>query len=218
MSAFDAVLFDVDGVLVDSLDAHLRILRDKAEQYGVEANVPPPARLKQMLKQGTVISPMVEFFRTVGFSEELAELADQDYRREFLVKYRPHAYAGVDALLGRLRAANLPLGVVTSNTLANVRASLGASFEAFAPELVYDTDHPHAPSKAAALTHAAKALGISPERLLYVGDQLSDSRAAAESGTRFLGVTYGWVFDEGEPGMDTARSPTEIGDYVLGQR
>jgi hypothetical protein len=31
-------------------------------------------------------------------------------------------------------------------------------------------------------------------------------------------VSYGWVFEEGEPGMDTARSPAEVGDYVLGRR
>jgi len=218
VSAVYAVLFDVDGVLVDSLDSHLRILRDKAEEYGVEADVPAPARLKRMLKEGTVISPMVEFFRTVGFPDELAELADQDYRREFLVKYLPHAYAGVDALLGRLRAAKLPLGIVTSNTIANVRASLGASFDAFDGELVFDTDNPNAPSKAAALTHAAKVLGIEPARLLYVGDQPSDFKAATLSGARFLGVSYGWVFDEDEPGMDTARSPAEVGDYALARR
>jgi phosphoglycolate phosphatase-like HAD superfamily hydrolase len=218
MSAFDAVLFDVDGVLVDSLDSHLRILRDKALQYGVRADVPAPARLKQMLKSGTVISPMFEFFRVVGFPPELAERGVEDYRSEFLTVYRSKPYPGAEALLERLKDAKLSLGIVTSNTLANVRSSLGALFDAFSPELVFDTDHASAPTKVVALELARKSLGVSRERLLFVGDQQSDFEAAKASATRFLGVSYGWVFDEDEPGMDIARSPAEVGDYVLGAR
>lgn len=218
MSTIDAVLFDVDGVLVDSLDAHLRILKDKAVQYGVRAEVPAPARLKQMLKSGTVISPMFEFFRVVGFPPELARRADEDYRNEFLTKYRPSPYPGAEALLARLKDAKLSLGIVTSNTVENVRASLGSLFDAFTPELVFDTDHPEAPTKVVALELAAKILRIPREHLLFVGDQLSDFNAARASGTRFLGVSYGWVFDEDEPEMDTAASPTEVGDYVLEAR
>lgn len=218
MSGFGAVLFDVDGVLVDSLDAHLGILRDKAVQYGVRAEVPGPKELKRMLKAGTVISPMFEFFRVVGFPVELARRAEEDYRTEFLTTYRSKPYPGAQALLDRLKEAKLSLGIVTSNTLENVRASLGSLFDAFSPELVFDTDHPSAPNKVVALELAAKNLHIPREQLLFVGDQLSDYTAAKASGTPFLGVSYGWVFDEGEPGMDIARSPAEVGDYVLARR
>ena len=218
MAAFAAVLFDVDGVLVDSLDAHLRILRDKAVQYGVRAEVPGPAQLKRMLKSGTVISPMIEFFRAVGFPPELAERAERDYRSEFLTKYPSQPYPGAQALLERLRDAELSLGIVTSNTLANVRASLGSLFDAFDPELVFDPDHQSAPTKTIALERAANTLRIPREQLLFVGDQVSDFNAARASGTPFLGVSYGWVFEEGEPEMDTARSPAEVGDYALGRR
>ena len=85
MSAIDTVLFDVDGVLVDSLDAHLRICRDKSDEFGLGLDIPDAAALQNMLKRGVVISPMVHFFHAVGMPMAFAERADSDYRREFMV-------------------------------------------------------------------------------------------------------------------------------------
>ena len=40
MKGYSAVLFDVDGVLLDSLTPHLQICKDKNEEYGLGLTIP----------------------------------------------------------------------------------------------------------------------------------------------------------------------------------
>ncbi len=215
MSPIETVLFDVDGVLVDSLDAHLGICRDKSKEFGLKLDIPEPAALRKMLKRGVVISPMVNLFHAIGMPMALAERADRDYRRDFMAKYRPNPFQGVSEMLARLRAAGVGLGIVTSNTLVNVKASLNEMLSMFDPRLVFDRDDAESPTKVAALRRAAETLGVTPDRVLYVGDQYADFDAAKATRTRFLGVSYGWGFDAEESGIVIANTPQTVADYVL---
>src|SRR5262245_46624750 len=66
-----AVNFDFDGVLVDSLPAHLRYCRRIAQDFRLPIEIPPPDEFKdRVIRTGMVISPMVHFFRAVGFPDE----------------------------------------------------------------------------------------------------------------------------------------------------
>src|SRR6516162_11680517 len=113
-----AVFFDVDGVLVDSLPQHLQICRDKAVEFGLKLKIPTVDEFRQLVRRGTKVSPMRYFFLAVGFPEDYVARAVADYQREFIQRYRPKAFPGVSEMLKTLQAAELKLGLVTSNTRA----------------------------------------------------------------------------------------------------
>lgn len=204
-----AVFFDVDGVLLDSLPQHLAICADKAREFGLDLAVPDPTGFRRMLASGVSVSPMLNFFRAVGFPQALAERATADYEREFMQRYRPRPFIGIDTMLQRLHALGFSLGLVTANTAANVEPALGEAMRHFDPRcrFYFDSFTP-ARSKADSLAEGARRLGIGTGSIVFIGDQPADAKAAGEAACAFLAVSYGWGFSHGDiawsaDGVDT---------------
>src|SRR5262245_32544748 len=185
--ALRAVFFDVDGVLVDSLPQHLQMCRDKVIEFGLKLEIPSVDEFRQLVSRGTKVSPMLHFFLAVGFPEIFAKRAVADYEREFMQRYRPQAFAGVDQMLTSLRNAGLKLGLVTSNTRANVVPALGDAIQHFEPNCLFFFDRYSEPKvKSWCLAEGARLLGLEPQACVYVGDQPADAAAARDAGVRFL--------------------------------
>jgi phosphoglycolate phosphatase len=212
-----AVFFDVDGVLLNSLPAHLQITRDLGREYNLEVTVPTIAEFKTLIRERPV-SPMKRFFESCGFPEPLAELANQRYRTEFHANYTTPLYAGVPDLLAALSAEGIPLGIATLNILSNIVPSLGDTMRFFEAQCQFEGGDARAQTKAQALEQGAQALGLNPGELLLVGDQLGDYAAARTAGTQFLGVTYGWDIDARDTDFPTTDSVPGIAQYVLQRR
>jgi len=220
MTRSRAVVFDVDGVLVDSLPAHLEMCVELGHEYGLELAIPSVSEFKRLVRRGVIISPMREFFRAVGFPEDLAHAADQEYERSFAQRFSPLPFAGVADLLASLRSAGIELGIVSSNTRANVEKALGPLLSAFGAGRVFTRDHATARTKKDAL--AELALELPRSRILYVGDQPADAQAARAAGLPFIGVTYGWGFAPGDEivpgpveGSVLVESPEALAAYLI---
>ena len=102
MKQLTAVLFDADGVLLDSLTPHLKICQDKSDEYGLGLEIPEPPEFKEMVRRGIRISPMKHFFLAVGFPEEFAEPANRQYQAIFMQAYKPVPFSCVHATLSAL--------------------------------------------------------------------------------------------------------------------
>jgi HAD superfamily hydrolase (TIGR01509 family) len=212
-----AVFFDIDGVLIDSLPQHLQICRDKTKEFGLKLRIPTVDEFRELIRRGTKVSPMRYFFLAVGFPEGLADRAVADYEREFMRRYRPEAFAGVPQLLATLRKAGLELGLVTSNTRANVTPALGNSIGNFDPRCLFFFDrYPVPKPKPWCLLEGARLLGVEPRECVYVGDQPSDAAATFDAGVNFLGVTYGWGISEADTQYVLAKNVLEIADKLIG--
>jgi len=207
-----AVFLDVDGVLLDSLPQHLQICRDKAREYGLHAlRIPDVDAFRQMVASGVRVSPMLDFFLALGFPSALAVRAVADYEHEFMQRYRPAPFPGVDAMLQRLHDAGYTLGLVTSNTTANVEPALGAAMRHFDPRCLFYFDRsPEAKSKAWCLSEGARVLGLAAGQCVFVGDQPADAAAARAAGVEFLGVSYGWGLPSGSSGIHMVDSVDAI--------
>src|SRR5262245_5431858 len=108
-------VFDVDGVLIDSLDAHLKICEDLNRQYHLGLRIPGPAEFRSLIQKGTPVSPMRQLFVAVGFPPDAADRADQFYKENFRKLYPMKPFPDVAQLLLRLRRAGKTMGLVTSN-------------------------------------------------------------------------------------------------------
>lgn len=187
-----AVLFDVDGVLADSLPAHLETCETLSALYGLGLQIPGAEAFRMLVRSGVPISPMQKFFEAVGFPPAYAARADVEYEASFASRFSPCPFPGVGAMLSELQSAGIELGIVSSNTLANVQKALGALGEMFLPRRIYTRDHSVHRTKPDALRALVGELGLPNERIFYVGDQPSDATAARTVGLPFVGATYGW--------------------------
>lgn len=215
-SEIQIIFFDVDGVLVDSLSQHLAICRDKSREFGLDQrNVPDIVRFREMVDSGIRVSPMKNMFLACGFPELLAERAVADYERDFMAQYQPRAFAGVAPMLSTLRSIGLGLGLVTSNTRANVEPALGAGLQYIAEPARYYYDSFSTPrTKAQLLAMGADYFRVKASACLYVGDQPADGIAATEAGFRFLAVTYGWGFGRRPLPRNAATSVSTISERI----
>ena len=193
------VIFDMDGVLVDSLRQHLAFCADVAREIGLDVSIPRPAMLRQWVLNGVKISPMERFFEALGFPPEAVAYGVERYRLKFEADYPVSLFVGVQKLLKSLHEDGLVLGLVTLNTRANAERALAKVSELFRPGAIYckDAPLPDAP-KAVLIAACAKAMGLTPEKVLYVGDQPSDFEAAKAAGVAFHGVGYGWGLKVGD--------------------
>lgn len=212
-----AVFFDVDGVLVDSLPQHLRICVDKAVEYGLrDLSVPNVETFRTMVAAGVKVSPMIHFFRAVGFPEPLAERATREYERDFMRLYRPAAFVGALEMIARVHAAGLVVGLVTANTRGNVEPVLAPTLLHVDPRCRFYVDSvPPSASKAWCLSEGARRLGCPPAELIFVGDQPADAAAATEAGCAFLGVSYGWGVRPDESRWPVAHTVADAADRLI---
>jgi phosphoglycolate phosphatase len=210
-----AIFFDVDGVLIDSLRAHLQICRDKNRQFKLNLDIPNADEFRELVRRGVPVSPMKQFFLAVGFPEEFAAKADEDYRRDFAKRYKTAPFPGTKALLMRLAATGVALGVVTSNTGKIVRAALGQAARVFHRDLFFAVDDPRRLGKSEALLAGARSLDVDIDSVLYVGDQPKDFDAAQAAGAQFLGVTFGWGIAKTDARFETVDSTSELERALL---
>lgn len=187
-----AVLFDLDGTLIDSAPD----LGAAADKMRLDRGLPslPPAHYRPMAGAGARGMLQVAF----GMSPQHPEF--ETMREEFFSNYErcmthnTYAFDGVAELLGALERRQLPWGVVT-NKSQRFTNPLTQSMPLFAGAAVIvsgDTT-PHAKPHPAPLLEAAKCLGIDPGDCVYVGDDERDIVAGRAAGMRTVAASYGYL-------------------------
>lgn len=211
-----AVLFDLDGTLVDTAPdlaaATNRMLAARARP------ALPVAQLRPFVSRGA--RGMIGKAFGVAPGEESYE----SLREEFIAMYEQHLcvhsalFPGMEDLLTRIEAQGVPWGVVTNKAhrLASpILAGLG--IDARAAVLVGGDTCARAKPHPDPLLHAARAIGIEPQAALYVGDDMRDIEAARAAGMRSLAAGYGYLGDGSGPeewGADAVvASPIQIAHW-----
>ncbi|MFP8883440.1 HAD family hydrolase [Streptomyces mangrovi] len=186
-----AVLFDVDGTLVDTPGGMASVLDTVVRETGREVD-------RERLR-ATVGRPLAASFATLlelpGEHEEVARAVERA-RRLFTETVIPSAadlvFPGVPEMLAELRGRGLPLAVVTSK----IRRSAVELLEAAGLLDSFDTLSCHGmaprgkPAPDLALL-ACGELGVPAGSCLVVGDAVDDMRMARGAGMEALGVGFG---------------------------
>ena len=184
-SPLDAVLFDLDGTLADSMHSIAVALAETLNEQGYRTS---PEEL--MPHFGPGMQSVIR--RAIGVDEAEAERLYALYLPNYYERYMPDTppLPGAGELIEDL-AARLPLGIVTSKLEAGARslvASLGWSAH-FGPIVGRDTTGIMKP-RPEPLLHALAELGIEGDRAAYVGDTEEDMQAALAAGVAVrIGIT-----------------------------
>lgn len=187
-----AVLFDLDGTLIDS-----------APDLGAAAD-------KMRVDRGLESYPLEQYRHMAGagargmigiaFGLKPEDSGFEALREEFFTNYetcmteRTYAFDGVAHLIGRLNVAGLKWGVVT-NKSERFTLPLTAAMSLFesAQAIVSGDTTPHAKPHPAPLLEAARRIGIAPEHCLYVGDDERDIVAGRAAGMPTVAAAYGYL-------------------------
>lgn len=188
----DAVLFDLDGTLIDSAPD----LGAAADRMRVARGLPslPLDDYRPMAGAGARGMLGIAF----GIAPDHADF--QSLREEFFRNYeaamteRTVIFAGVEDLISRLRAAGIAWGVVTNKQMRFTEPLTRqmALFES-AAAIVSGDSTPHAKPHPAPLLEAARRMGKAPERCIYVGDDERDIVAGKAAGMHTVAATYGYL-------------------------
>ena len=175
-----AVLFDMDGVLVESYQAWFHLLADACRDLGYQ----PISRemFASTWGQG------VQADRDTFFTRHKAHEVERYYEERF-VDHIHHVEVEPDGpkVFAALRQNELALAVITNTPAALARPVLARA--GVEPDvLVGGTDIPNAKPAPDIGLRACELLGIEPAEALVVGDSRFDREAAAAAGARFIGL------------------------------
>jgi phosphoglycolate phosphatase len=213
-----AVLFDLDGTLLDTAPDMGRALNRLREEQGQAAIA--FGQIRPHVSHGALA------LVRIGFPS-----ADQEQvetlRARFLELYRAdlaaetRLFPGFELVLAQLEARGVPWGVVTNKPaflteplLAALRLSARAKCIVSGDTLPQRKPHP------APLLHAATLLDLAAGDCVYVGDAERDVRAAHAAGMRALIASFGYLAEDDRPqswGADALiNEPAQLIDWLDG--
>jgi N-acetyl-D-muramate 6-phosphate phosphatase len=193
-----AVLFDLDGTLIDSAPDLAGACNEMRVERGLSPL--PYEQLRRMVGSGAR--------GMVGTSFGLAP-GDADYpelRDEFLARYESRmtretrVFAEMEPVLAWLREQALPWGIVTNKATrfaAPLVEALGLATKAAV--LVCGDTVAHAKPHPAPLLEAARRLALAAGDCVYVGDDLRDVQAGQAAGMATIVAAWGYLGEGDAP-------------------
>jgi len=197
LSRPDALIFDLDGTLVDTVGARIEGWVEVLSAEGFEVS---PGQIGPMIgMDGKRLAREVATASGAPLSEADAERIDRAAGEAFDRRnVAPRPLPGFPNLLDAMENEGVRWLIATSSRKEQVKTSVAALGLASEPEIVDGSHVEHAKPAPDLLLLAAERLGLSPERCWYVGDSTWDVRAAVAAGMPGIAVTAGAAVGGGE--------------------
>lgn len=209
----DAVLFDLDGTLIDSAPD----LGAAVDQMRVSRGLPSLALDTYRPMAGAGARGML----SVAFGMTPQDPLFIAMREEFFSNYeqcmtqRTYAFDGVAEMIQSLCQVGMQWGVVTNKSARFTEPlTRGMPLFASAGAVVSGDTTPHAKPHPAPLLEAARRMGVEPARCIYVGDDERDIQAGLAAGMGTVAADYGYLGDKADTAAWGAhariKSPQEL--------
>ena len=191
-SRVDAVLFDLDGTLIDSAPDLAGAANDLRRSHGLPDL--PYEQLRPMVGSGA--RGMVG----AAFGVVPGDARFETLRDQFLARYEQRflqetaVFPLIEPLLRALGAHGLPWGIVTNKAARFAQPVVaGLQLHERAAVLICGDTTPHAKPHPAPLLEAARRIGVAPTRCVYVGDDLRDVQAGRSAGMPTIAAAWGYL-------------------------
>lgn len=190
MSRLRAIIFDLDGTLVDSLD-------DLTDALNASLKAVGGAQVDRKDVRGWVGDGLPALCRRAwpdaddAMHQKFVSMAADQYRARCVAKTRP--YGNILKMLDLLKARGAPLAVLSNKPhelTRRVVSELGME-KYFVEVHGYVTEAEKKPSPQAALSIAHK-FGVAPALIMLVGDSIVDIQTARNAGMTAVSVTWGF--------------------------
>jgi beta-phosphoglucomutase-like phosphatase (HAD superfamily) len=192
----EALIFDMDGTMIDSMPFHKASWIDFAALHGLAMPIDEMMRRTTGRNGAECMSEL--FGRPVPHDEAWTLVREKE--RLYRAAFAPPQFrevAGFRAFAAHARARGLQLGVGTAGDAHNIAFALGHLALPEAPHAVVGGDEglPGKPAPAIFL-EVARRLGVAPEHCIVFEDAPLGIEAARRAGMRAVAVTTGHRADE----------------------
>ena len=200
MSQFvKAVLFDLDGTLIDTAADFVRIIG----KMGLENNwqAPPETEIREQVSAGA--SAMVQLMLRHNDQLEVGEDELLNFRQQFLDDYEADIcvdsclFDSLDAVLADLESKGVPWGIVTNKPRYLAEKLLNKmQLDERCAALVCPDDVSRSKPDPEPMYMALEKLGIprgAAGSVLYVGDHIRDIEAGNAAGMPTILAAYGYI-------------------------
>lgn len=198
-----AVLFDLDGTLIDTAPDFIRIIKVMCAKH--DYPVPSDEAIREQVSAGARSMVKLMF-------GELAHVADDDpqlltYRQEFLDTYEADICVdskifdgSLDKLLSKLESGNIPWGIVTNKPrylteilLDKLNLTERCSVLVCPDDVKHTKPDPEPMWLAVEKLNQKFNLNLTPQNCVYVGDHIRDIQAGKSANMRTILAGYGYI-------------------------
>jgi len=185
---YNALIFDFDGTIADTLEESVKIYNILAERYGLTPVRPEELSSLRHLSLGGLLDhlgvskhqlPKILFNATRMLKNSIATLP---------------LISGMDEVLPELRKSAEHFGILTSNSVENVNLFLKT--HGLENIFTFVSSTSKLTGKARHLRNIQKSYKIETENLLYIGDEIRDVRASQKAGFAIAAVDWGFNSQE----------------------
>jgi len=184
LMTYKAILFDLDGTLLDSVQIILEAAGEVCDAMGLDFD-------EADFRKSIGIPLRVQALRWAGSrAEEFRDRYRAIYRE--LQEERAVLFPGTAEMLAEIKARGSLTGVVTSkSTRSTLRALEHTGILAFFDTIVTADDVVHHKPHPDPILKALESLGLRSDEALYIGDSMFDVEAAQAAGVEVVGVSWG---------------------------
>lgn len=193
-----AVLFDMDGTLVDTAPDFIAVCQSMRQSHGL------PKLADKTIRD--VVSGGARAMVEATFNLSIEHPDFEALRLEFLERYQANCavhsrlFDGMAELLSDIEKAKLVWGVATNKPLRFAEPIMQALGLAERSKVLLTPDHvARSKPDPEMILKACEALNVPPQSVLYVGDDARDIEAGSAAGTRTCAVSYGYIHPHDHP-------------------
>ena len=214
MAEFDALIFDLDGTLLDTSDGIFFTANETAKSLGI-----PLCNDRALFEKHFIGPPLHHGFDAVfGLKGEILETAVDRYISLYRTCGGADMYSYYPGLVDdvwKLKRAGYRIGVSTLKNEMVATRMLTSSEYGNVFDVIHGSDNTETLRKCDIIEMSIRDLGFPKERILMIGDSESDQNGARLVGMPFIAVSWGFGFHSGFGDEKVVYTSSELSDYLI---